>query len=207
MLNNAWGGPPAGTQAIDYYPNDSPNYTTLRWSYGGSGGNVLGYPEIIIGDQNGTSISSPNGVEPAWHGKTLGSLSHFTVSWDVVINSKNGDNWDILFENHMNGHEIGIFLKDPGWATGGTHFSNLGGISGVGIPNCWASGSFCIVPDAVLAGTPMLSGSVDLMPIWNWAISKGWMASSYVINGWEMGVEPTNGSGSVTFNSISVTAM
>jgi hypothetical protein len=168
---------------------------------------VLGYPEVIIGDQNGTSLPSPNGVEPAWHGKTLASLSHFTVSWDVVINNENGDNWDILFENHMNGHEVGIFLKDPGWATGGTHFSNLGGISGVGIPDCWASGSFCVVPDAVLAGTPMLSGSVDLIPIWNWAIANGWMASSYVINGWEMGIEPTNGSGSATFKSISVTAL
>lgn len=203
-LNNAWGGPPPNTQAIDYYPNNFPNNSTLRWTYGGSGGNVLGYPEIIIGDQNGQSIRSPNGVEPAWYGKTLGSLSHLILSWDIVINAQNGDNWDILFENHMMGNETGIFLKDPGWARGGTHFSNLGGISGVGIPNNWASGSFAIVPDAVLAGTPMLKGSIDLLPIFKWAISNGWMSSNESVYGWEFGVEPTNGSGSVTFNSLSV---
>jgi len=205
-LNNAWGGPPPGTQAIDYYPNNFPNYTTIRWSYGGSGGNVLGYPEVIIGDQNDHTLPSPNGVEPAWHGMTLGSLSHFIVTWDIVINSFSGDNWDILFENHMNGNEVGIFLKDP-WVSSGIAFTNLGGISGIGVPNCWAAGSFCIVPSAALAGTPMLSGTIDFMPIWNWAISNGWMSSSYVIDGWEMGIEATNGSGSVTFNSISVTAM
>jgi hypothetical protein len=205
-MNNAWGGPPPNTQAIDYFPNNLPNDTTIRWSYGGSGGNVLGYPEIIIGDQNGMTMPSPNGVDPAWHGKAIGSLSHFIVSWNIVINSENGDKWDILFENHMNGHEIGIFLKDP-WVHSGNSFSNLGGISGIGLPNCWASGSFCVVPSTALNGTPMLSGSVDLMPIWNWAISNGWMSSSYVIDGWEMGVEATNGSGSITFRSISVSAM
>jgi hypothetical protein len=203
--NDAWGGPPPGTQAIDYHPASFPNGTTFRWSYGGSGTNVLGYPEVVIGDQNGTTVPSPNGVEPAWHGKTLGSLSHFIVSWNVTVNSASNDNWDILFENHMNGHEVGIFLKDP-WVTNGKAFSNLGGISGIGVPNCWAKGSFCIVPSGPLAGKPMLSGSIDLMPIWNWAISKGWMSPNYVIDGWEMGIEATNGSGSVTINNISVTA-
>lgn len=203
-LNDAWGGPPPNTQAIDYYPNTFPNNTTLRWTYGGSGGNVLGYPEIVIGDQNGQTAKSPNGVEPAWYGKTLGSLSHFILSWDITINTQNGDNWDILFENHMSGHETGIFLKDPGWVTSGTHFSSLGGISGIGRPNCWASGSFCIVPDGPLNGTPMLKGSVDLLPIFKWAIANGWMSSSEPVYGWEFGVEPTNGSGSVTFNSLSV---
>jgi hypothetical protein len=166
----------------------------------------LGYPEIIIGDQNDHKIPPPNGVEPAWHGKTLGSLSRFVISWDIVINNKKGDNWDILFENHMNGHEVGIFLKDPGWpkVNKGTHFSNLGGISGYGVPSCWASGSFCIVPDGPLNRTPMLKGSVDLLPIFKWAISNGWMSSSYVLNGWEMGIEATNGSGSVTYNSLYV---
>lgn len=206
IMNNAWGGPPPNTQAIDYYPNNFPDFTTIRWTYGGSGSNVLGYPEIILGDQNDQAVKSPDGVEPAWHGKTLGSLSKFILSWDIVINNQNGNNWDILFENHMNGHEVGIFLKDP-WVQGGTSFTNLGGISGIGLQDCWATGSFCVVPSTVLAGTPMLSGSIDLMPIWNWAISKGWMASNYVINGWEMGVEATNGAGSVTFKSISVSAM
>lgn len=203
-LNNAWGGPPPNTQAIDYYPNNFPNYSTIRWTYGGSGGNVLGYPEIIIGDQNGQSVKSPNGVEPAWYGKTLGSLSHLILSWDITINNQNGNNWDILFENHMNGHETGIILKDPGWWARGTHFNNLGGISGYGIPSAWASGSFAIIPDSVVAGTPMLKGSVDLLPIFKWAFSNGWMSSNERIYGMEFGVEPTNGSGNVTFNSISV---
>jgi hypothetical protein len=105
----------------------------------------------------------------------------------------------------MNGNEIGLILKDPGWWPTGTQFSNLGGISGFGIPNGWANGSFAIIPASVRAGTPMLSGTVDLLPIFNWAATQGWISTSYVLNGFEFGVEPTNGSGSVTFNSLSCT--
>ena len=206
-LNNAWNNPGAGTQWIDYNTSTFPNGTTINWNYGShiAPSNVWGYPEIVYGTQN-TSFDPPNGTHPANWGEQIGTLGHFNMTWDFSLTG-NLNQYDVLAETHLSGHEFGIILNSPDYMTnfisGFTQYHfNLGGVEGEAIPNFWGSGTLGIIPDSVENGTPMTHGSIDFAPIISWAISEGWLSSSDQLKGFELGIEAQQGAGSMTVNSL-----
>src|SRR5262249_30377277 len=84
-----------------------------------------------------------------------------------------------------------------GWAT---HYSyNANGLSAD-----IAVGTNGAYPYVLVTPTQgdMLSGTVDLKSILWFLIQQGVLTGKEYIDGWEMGAEPTSGSGSLTINSI-----
>ena len=208
-LNNDWNNPANGTQSITYNTGTFPNGTTINWNYGShiASSNVWGYPEVIYGTQ-GTSFDAPGGTHPANWGEQIGTLGHFNFNFDYSLTG-NQNQYDVLAETHIDGHEVGIVLNSPNyltdWIKGFTqHHFDLGGISGEAVPGAWGSGSLLLIPDSVENGTPMTHGSIDLAPIIQYAVSQGWLSSSEQVKGWELGVEPQQGAGSLTVNQFSV---
>jgi hypothetical protein len=206
-LNNDWNnGVYDNTQWIDYNTSTFPNGTTINWDYGShiGGSNVWGYPEIVYGTQ-GKSWDNPNGTQPPNWGEQIGTLGHFTMTWDISLTG-NLNQHDTLAETFLSGHEFGFFLQAPtyltDWLNGKTQYHfDLGGIQGEAIP---INGSLFLIPDSVENGTPMTHGSVDFAPILQWAISQGWLSSSDQLKGFELGVEPQQGAGSMTVNNWNV---
>ena len=208
-LNNDWNNPANGTQSITYNTSTFPNGTTINWNYGShiASSNVWGYPEVIYGTQ-GTSFDTPGGTHPANWGEQIGTLGHFNFNFDYSLTG-NQNQYDVLAETHIDGHEVGIVLNSPNYLTDWIksftqHHFDLGGISGEAVPNAWGSGSLLLIPDSVENGTPMTHGSIDLAPIIQYAVSQGWLSSSEQVKGWELGVEPQQGAGSLTVNQFSV---
>ena len=210
-LNNDWNYPGPGTQSIDYNTSTFPNGTTIHWNYGSkvAPSNVWGYPEVVFGSQKGGSFEPANATHPANWGEQIGTLGHFNMTWDISLTG-NQSQYDVLAETFLNGHEFGIFLHSPKFLTDyitknhadGLYHFDLGGIQGVAIPGAWGGGGFAIIPDSVLNGTPMTHGSIDLAPVIQWAISEGWLSSSYQLKGFELGIEAQQGAGSMTVNNL-----
>ena len=207
VLNNDWNYPGPGTQSIDYNTSSVPNGTTINWNYGShiAPSNVWGYPEVVYGTQ-GISFEPTNATHPANWGEQIGTLGHFNMTWDVSLTG-NQNQYDVLAETHLSGHEFGIVLNLPPYMSslgnGSTqHPFNLGGIQGEAIPNFWGSGSLALIPDSVENGTPMTHGSIDFAPILQWAISQGWLSSSDQLKGFALGIEAQQGAGSMTVNNL-----
>jgi hypothetical protein len=165
---------------------------------------VWGYPEVVYGSQ-GSSLFDPPGIHPANWGQQIGTLGHFNMTWDISLS--NPGPFDVLAETFPNGHEFGVILTAyPDFISYAQTLTmypfNLGGLKGEAIPDAWASGSLMLIPDSVINGTPMTHGSIDFAPIIQWAISKGWLSSSYQLKGFELGVEVQQGASSMTVNNL-----
>jgi hypothetical protein len=217
-LNNTWhiGSLRNGidfTQTLTCYPLAFPRGTVIAWSFDSHVGpsNVWGYPEVVYGSQNGGVHPSPNGITPA--PIQLQNLGRFTMSWNTSL-SGNLNYYDVLAETHLsstltgNDCEFGIFLWSPPYATSfwntKTRYSiNLGGFAGEVSPNCWATGSFAMMPTSVKNGTPWPSGTINFLPIIQWGITQGLLTPTWYLLGFELGVEPQQGSGTLTVNSLS----
>ena len=160
-LNNDWNDPGAGTQSIDYNTSTFPNGTTIHWNYGShiAPSNVWGYPEIVYGTKGPGSFDPPNGTHPANWGEQIGTLGHFNMTWDVSLTG-NLNQYDVLAETFLGGHEFGIILNSPNyltdWLNGQTQFHfDLGGVEGDAYPDVWGRGTLMLIPNSVEAGTPM----------------------------------------------------
>ena len=128
------------------------------------------------------------------------------MTWDVSLTG-NLNQYDVLAETLLSGHEFGIILNSPdymtNWINGFTQYHfNLGGIQGEAIPNSWGSGTLVLIPDSVENGTPMTHGSIDFAPIISGPSQQGWLSSSDQLKGFELGIEAQQGAGSMTVNSL-----
>jgi hypothetical protein len=199
------------TQTLTCYPLVFPNRTVIAWNFGSNIGpsNVWGYPEVVYGSQNGGVYPSPNRVTPA--PIQLHRLSRFTMSWNMSL-SGNLNYYDVLAETHLsstltgNDCEFGILLWSPPyltsfWNTKTRYSINLGGFAGEVSPDCFPKG-FAMMPTSVKNGTPWLSGTIDFLPIIEWGITQRLLNPTWYLLGFELGVEPQQGSGTLTMNSL-----
>ena len=59
---------------------------------------------------------SPNVTHPANWGEQIGTLGHFNMTWDVSLTG-NLNQYDVLAETFLSGHEFGIILNSPDYLT------------------------------------------------------------------------------------------
>jgi hypothetical protein len=219
-LNNTYDADDVGlvngvdyTQSVTVYPGSIPVRTLIQWNFGShvSPINAWGLPEIIYGKQAGGRWPNPNGLNPT--PIQIGALNHFTMSWNINLT---GDlnYYDVLAEHHLSATltgkdlEFGVFLWMPpsGTTYWDTHSPiwpiNVGGFSGE-VCHEWAANSFAMAPNSVKNGTPWLSGTIDFLPIIQWGISESLLPATYYLQGFELGIEVQQGSGSMTVNSLS----
>ena len=211
-LNPYNAGSSSYTESITSYPDTFPNNTVLNWSYPNTpgSGNVWAYPEVIYGYMGGISNYTPSGegTRPV----QVKNLTALTGSYNVTLQGDT-EQYDVLLETHLTTApasnmvcEFAIMPHSPSYFTQYVmslpvqYDYNAPDLSAT-IANAGSSSNpyFIVMPKQ----GDMLSATVDIKSILTFLISKGVLSGDWYIGGFELGVEPRQGSGSITINSVS----
>jgi hypothetical protein len=199
-------------ESITSYPDTFPNNTVLNWSYPNTPGpgNVWAYPEVVYGYLGGISNYTPSGegITPV----QVKNLTALTGSYNVTLQG-NTDQYDVLWETHLTTApasnevcEFSIMLHSPSYFTQYVmslpeeYDYHAAGLSATIVNAESSSNPYIIV---MPKQGDMLSATVDIKSILTFLISKGVVSGDWYIEGFELGVEPQQGSGSITINSLS----
>jgi hypothetical protein len=184
----------------------------LDWSYPNTSGpgNVWAYPEVVYGYLGGLSSYSPSGegITPI----QLKNLTALTGSYNVTLHD-DPTTYDVLWETHFTTSpaaievcEFAILTHSPPYYT-----QYIESLSQKWTYN--ANGFSATIYNAGSASNPfinvrptqgdMLSGTVDIKSIITFLIGQGVLNGNWYIEGFELGVEPLEGIGSITINSLS----
>lgn len=196
----------AGTfwENLAYFPATFPNGTTIVWSYPTAPCvSICGFLNIQYGfyDTGGSqSITS----------KQLSAITTLTATNNLTM-SGTTNGWDVLYDIFLtNGaqgthaNEIEILIHTPTYSSASCSSGSLIGtttISGINWTAYLSGTIYCVYPTS-LADVP--SASIDIHAIFNYLIANGGLSSSVYYNGHALGVEPRNGTGQLTYNSLSV---
>jgi hypothetical protein len=219
------------TQGLSAYPSQFPNNSTISFSWpcaAGTGGYfAYGWPTIVFGAY-GVSGSGPyNPYSVASPGpQQISSLNNLSVSYDVAVGG-NLNSFDLLLDNFIwtdntfktQQAELSFLpynnaTTSLGGSTAHT-FTNAGGSPSPWFAQVVKSGGQIVFQPVVSSGstttTNILSGTIDLLEIINYAIAQGWIISSQYMIGLQLGPEPQTPNsynscphqGSVLINSLS----
>ncbi|HTA89620.1 MAG TPA: hypothetical protein VK745_08590, partial [Polyangiaceae bacterium] len=216
--NATCSGSNTGCNVGSYYLFDN------QWNCGASSGNDCG-PESAYGCLEGNTVSwvatsnQPAGntavltypaVQDNFDSKPL--LSSFnTISATFEETSPHvGDYevaWDCWFNDNAN--ELMVWVDNYNQAPGGKKVATNVALGGRSYDIWWAAGSGTSGYLVFYATATFTSGTVDLLQLFEYAVTNGWLPASSTVNQLSFGIEicSTNGQDATwSFNNYSITA-
>jgi Ca2+-binding RTX toxin-like protein len=220
LMNNTWGVDTWGFdhwvngqdywQTVTYNPGDLTTGVAFNWSYTNPGGNIIAYPEIILGykpwDRAGDPflvgrVSSLKELKVTTDIDIRGDTDGFNIAYDLWLTDvPQGDHTTIKSEVMIWLHPGGFDLSDatterislPGGSSALVyHEANMD----AGTDQSWKYTA------VILDGAP-LDGTVDLNHILQILADRGYINRQHYLSAVELGAEVQTGTGGFTLNSF-----
>ncbi|MDB5524801.1 MAG: hypothetical protein JWM58_2564 [Rhizobium sp.] len=221
VVNNVWnkGGRVNGvdyTQTVSFDDADLSRDLNFAWDWGGNAGQVLAYPEVVVGykpwDQAGTDVLSSR----------ISDIRDFSLYHDLAIGGPDTDLFNVAYDLWLTDTPLGgidsITTELMVWAHAGgigafnteAHvgtydhdgykaeiytYADFGGNSN---PDAHAWRYIAFVPDE-----DHLEADIDMHDILMELVERGLISDLDFLTGYELGAEVTGGKGSLDINQIS----
>jgi hypothetical protein len=219
LSNNTWGVDTWGfghwvngneyLQTLRYIPGDLTHRVSVNWSYDNPGGNILAYPELILGYKPWSAagddflvgrVSTLRELMLTTDIDIRGQTDGFNIAYDLwLTDTPKGDHRAITAE-------VMVWLHPGGFTAAGAAQATL--------KTAGFSASVYYLPDmaagtdqswayvAVVIDGGRLDGALDMNLILQFLADKGFIDRSDYLSSVELGAEVQTGTGGFTLNSF-----